>query len=51
MGDESIGINPSRNTLKAINKTYIIWEQINKGIEEFLDKKRNVFYHYYYFTN
>lgn len=32
MYDESSGNNPNKNTLKAIYKTFTIWDQIIKGI-------------------
>jgi hypothetical protein len=51
MYDESSGANPNKNTLKSIYKTLSTWEQIKKGVEEFLDKKRNTFHHYFYFTD
>lgn len=49
--EENMGETPSRTTMKSIIKANIPWEPIKKGVEDFLDRRRAVLYHYFYFTD
>ena len=46
--DETTGINCSRSTMKQINKLTSAIEQVKRGLEEYLDKKRAAFPRYYF---
>lgn len=48
VSDEAVGTNPNRNTMKLIQKANSCWQQIKKGVEQYLDRKRNTFHHYFY---
>ena len=49
--EETTGLHPSRTTMKQINKINAVFDQIKKGVEEFLDKKRSSFWRYFFFSD
>ena len=46
--DETTGVNCSRSMMKQIAKINITIEQVKKGLDEYLEKKRAVFPRYFF---
>lgn len=48
VSDETAGTSPSRTTIKHIAKINTAIDQVTKGLEEYLERKRATFPRYYF---